>query len=186
MHWLYPAIMLVQKGKAKKETRVNKDTRPAAPFHALSLTLNNGKEFSFENLKGKKVMIVNTASNCGFTGQYEELQRLYQHRKEDLEIIAVPANDFAAQESGSDADINQFCQVNFGVRFPLAKKAVVVKSEGQHPVFRWLSDPSQNGWNNQPPTWNFSKYLINEEGVLTHYFPPAVSPVSEEVLQAIG
>ena len=130
-------------------------------------------------------MLVNTASNCGYTNQYEDLQKLYQQFNDQLEIIAFPANDFKEQEKGSDNDIAQFCQVNFGVTFPLAKKSVVIKSGDQNNIFKWLTDKSKNGWNEQPPVWNFSKYLVNEQGSLTHYFDPSVSPLSEDVLKAV-
>jgi len=159
---------------------------PAVPFHSLSVKLNNGKELPFEALRGRKVLLVNTASDCGFTPQYEELQKLYRHAKEDLEILAFPANDFKGQEKGSDADIAHFCAVNYGISFPVTTKTVVQKSAEQHPVYRWLTEGQQNGWNEQAPSWNFAKYLVNEEGVLTHYFEPAVSPLGEEVRQAIS
>ena len=131
-------------------------------------------------------MIVNTASDCGYTPQYAELQKLYQHAKEELEIIAFPANDFKEQEKGTDEEIAQFCSLNYGVSFPLTKKTVVVKGEAQHPVFRWLTSRDKNGWNNEAPSWNFAKYLINENGVLTHCFDPAVSPLSTEVTAAVN
>jgi len=135
---------------------------------------------------GKVALMVNTASDCGYTNQYDDLQKLYQQFNDQLEIIAFPANDFKEQEKGSDNDIAQFCKVNFGVTFPLAKKSVVVKSNEQNNIFKWLTSKSKNGWNEQPPTWNFSKYLINEQGMLTHYFDPSISPLSEEVVEAIG
>ena len=182
----YPLLLLARGKKAKDNRLTNqKKVQPQTPFHSLSITLNNGKEFSFAQLKGKKVLLVNTASNCGYTAQYGELQKLYQESKEELEIIAIPANDFKEQEKGSDEEIASFCSINYGVSFPIAKKATVVKQPDQHPVFRWLSSKPMNGWNEKAPSWNFSKYLINEEGVLTHYFEPAVSPLSEEVIQAV-
>jgi glutathione peroxidase len=158
---------------------------PSVPFHSLSVTLNNGNELRFENLKDRKVLIVNTASNCGYTNQYEELQKLYENRKDKLIILAFPSNDFKEQEKGNDREIAEFCQINYGVTFPLAKKSVVVKSADQNKVFQWLTHKELNGWNEHQPPWNFSKYLINEIGVLTHYFDPAVSPLSPEVLKAI-
>jgi len=100
-------------------------------------------------------------------------------------VIAFPANDFQQQEKGSDEEIGNFCKINFGVTFPVALKSSAVKGNGQQKVFQWLTDKTKNGWNNKPPSWNFSKYLINEEGVLTNYFDPAISPLSEEVLKAI-
>ena len=102
-------------------------------------------------------MIVNTASYCGYTAQYEELQKLYFHSKEDLEIIAIPSNDFNDQEKGSDEDIRNFCINKYSIRFPVANKAIVKKLPGQHEVFRWLTSSEMNGWNNQEPEWNFFK-----------------------------
>jgi glutathione peroxidase len=151
----------------------------------LQSEANSGTTFSFEQLKGKKVLLVNTASDCGYTGQYEELQQLHQRFQNKLVILGFPANDFKEQEKGSDAEIAEFCKINYGVTFPLMKKSTVVKGAAQNPVFRWLSDASQNGWNNQAPKWNFSKYLVDENGVLTNYFDPGVSPLSKEVTDTI-
>jgi glutathione peroxidase len=183
---VYPFFLWVkQKGTKEKSLQNSAMVAPPVSFYTLSVTLNNGKEFPFSLLKGKKVLLVNTASDCGYTHQYAALQKLYQHLKEDVEIIAFPANDFKEQERGSDEGINRFCSVNYGVSFPLAKKAVVVKGAGQHPVYQWLTNPQRNGWNSKAPSWNFAKYLVNEEGVLTHYFEPSVSPVGEEVRMAV-
>lgn len=158
----------------------------AVSFYDLSAVLNSGKELPFTTLKGKKVLLVNTASNCGFTNQYAELQRLYEDCQGALEVIAFPSNNFKEQEKGSDAEIATFCEVNFGVRFPLVKKSDVVKGPGQNRVFEWLTHHELNGWNDQPPTWNFSKYLVDEHGSLTHYFDPAVSPLDPDLLSAIS
>ncbi|HUC82901.1 MAG TPA: glutathione peroxidase [Flavisolibacter sp.] len=183
---IYPLFLWMSKKNTKEQILVNeKQVAPPASFYSLAAVLTNGKELSFENMKGKKVLLVNTASDCGYTPQYTELQKLYQHSKEDLEIIAFPANDFKEQEKGSDTEIAAFCSRNYGVSFPIAKKAVVVKTPAQHPVFQWLSDKKLNGWNDKEPSWNFSKFLVNEEGVLTHYFEPAVSPMSDEVIRAV-
>ena len=183
---IYPLFIWVgQKTNKVKWLHNETNKLPAVPFHSLSLQLSSGKELKFETLRGKKVLLVNTASDCGYTPQYTELQKLYQRSKEDLEIIAIPANDFKEQEKKSDEEIASFCSRNYGVSFPLAKKAVVVKAAEQHPVFQWLTRKDLNGWNEQAPSWNFSKYLINEEGVLTHYFGPAVSPLSDEVIHAV-
>ena len=184
---IYPLLTVIGKATAKGKIKSNKQTvAPKIPLYSIPLQLNNGKVLPLETLKGKKILIVNTASNCGFTAQYAELQKLYLHARGDLEIIGFPANDFKEQEEGSDEEIAKFCLVNFGVSFPLAKKSSVVKSTQQHPVFSWLSDKEKNGWNDQQPEWNFSKYLLNEKGILTHYFPPSVSPLSTEVTTAIN
>lgn len=186
MKLAYPLILWFRQVSTKEKVLENqKKATPPVTFYSLSAILNNGQEVSFEKLKGKKVLLVNTASNCGYTAQYAELQKLYNNTKEDLAILAFPSNDFKEQEQGNDEAIAQFCTVNFGVSFPLAKKAVVLKEGGQHPVYQWLTNPALNGWNSKLPAWNFAKYLVNEEGVLTHYFDPGVSPVSTEVLKAI-
>ncbi|HEY1114633.1 MAG TPA: glutathione peroxidase [Chitinophagaceae bacterium] len=160
--------------------------RPVESIYELSVQLNNGAILPLSTLRGKKILLVNTASDCGYTAQYADLQKLYQHSKEDLVVIGFPSNDFKDQEKGSDEEIARFCSRNFGVSFPLAKKTTVVRNEAQHPVFQWLTTKELNGWNSQQPVWNFSKYLVNEEGVLTHYFDPSVLPVSDDVLKAIN
>jgi glutathione peroxidase len=102
-----------------------------------------------------------------------------------LIVIGFPANDFKEQEKGNDEEIAQFCKLNYGVTFPLVKKSSVLSGAEQHPVFQWLSDKNKNGWTNKKPSWNFSKYLVNEEGTLINYFDPSISPVSKEVIEAI-
>lgn len=187
MKVFYPLLMWGKQKTSTENTTMNKnEVTPPVPFHSLSVALNDGKELSFSALKGKKVLLVNTASDCGFTPQYAELQKLYENIKGDLEIIAFPANDFKEQEKGTDEEIGAFCSRNYGVSFSLVKKAVVVKGPAQHPVFQWLTSKAQNGWNDKAPSWNFSKYLVNEEGVLTHYFEPAVSPLSTELAAAVN
>ncbi|HYD21479.1 MAG TPA: glutathione peroxidase [Flavipsychrobacter sp.] len=175
------------KQRGAKAQVVNNESNVPAPvsFYSLSTVLTSGKELSFGKLRGRKVLLVNTASDCGYTGQYAELQKLYQHSREDLEIIAFPANDFKEQEKGTDEEIAAFCTKSYGVSFPIAKKSHVVKGADQHPVYRWLTKKELNGWNDKDPSWNFSKFLINEEGMLTHYFEPSVSPVGEEMIGAV-
>jgi glutathione peroxidase len=186
MKLFYPLLVWAQQKSARKKILVNRQGAvPSVLFHSLSVTLNNGQQMPFEVLRGKKVLLVNTASNCGYTAQYAELQKLYEHTKDQLTIIAFPTNDFKAQEKGTDEDIAAFCSVNFGVQFPLARKVVVAKTEEQHLVYQWLTSRQMNGWNEKLPSWNFAKYLVDEEGVLTHYFEPAVSPVDEEVIKAV-
>jgi len=131
------------------------------------------------------VLLVNTASDCGYTNQYDDLQKLYKQFEQKLVIIGFPANDFKEQEKGDDEAIAEFCKLNFGVTFPLAKKSSVVRSAQQNEVFRWLTDKMKNGFTSKQPSWNFSKYLVDEDGVLTHYFDPSVSPLSKEVIAAI-
>ncbi len=184
---VYPALMWYTKLRGKNVTELtNEKKQPPVSFYSLKGTLNNGDTFDFASLKGKKVMLVNTASDCGYTEQYDALQKLYEEHKDKLVILGFPANDFKQQEKGSDEEIAQFCKINFGVTFPLMKKTVVKKEADQNEVFKWLTDSTLNGWNNKPPSWNFAKYIVNEEGVLTNYFGSSISPMSKDVLEAIN
>ena len=185
---VYPLWIAYTKlmGRNIKVLTNSKNVPPAESIYSLQVPLNNGNNLSLEAYKGKKIMLVNTASNCGYTNQYDDLQKLYQQFNNQLEIIAFPANDFKEQEKGSDSDIAQFCKINFGVTFPLAKKSVVVKSNDQNSIFNWLTNKKKNGWNEKAPSWNFSKYLIDEKGTLTHYFDPSISPLSNDVINAVN
>jgi glutathione peroxidase len=183
---VYPALMWWTKITGKNtKTAANDKAAPLVSFYNLKSTLNNGQEFDFSQLKGKKVLIVNTASDCGYTNQYDDLQKLNELYKDKMVILGFPANDFKGQEKGSDEEIAQFCKLNFGVTFPLMKKSIVIKNEQQNPIFQWLTDSTRNGWNQKAPSWNFSKYLINEDGTLINYFDPSVSPLSDEVKKSI-
>ena len=182
----YPAIMWFSKSSNANVALDKNYAKPPVPFYSLSTVLNTGDTLNFESLKGKKVLLVNTASDCGYTNQYEDLQKLSEQYQDKLMIIGFPANDFKEQEKGNDAAIAEFCKLNFGVTFPLASKSTVIKTAAQNPVFNWLSDASKNGWNNTAPSWNFSKYLVNEKGELTNYFDKAVSPLSKEVTDAVS
>ena len=158
---------------------------PPVSVYSLRILLNNGEEMSMDSLRGKKVLLVNTASDCGYTAQYEDLQALQKQYDKDLVIIGFPANDFKQQEKGSDAQIAEFCKINFGVTFPLAAKSSVLKGDSQHPIFRWLSDKDLNGWNSQAPIWNFSKYLIDDQGRLAGVFEPSVAPGAKEIVDLL-
>lgn len=180
---MYPVIMFPGKLMGTKNA-VQLNTEGKAPvkdFYALNAVLNNGDSISFETFRGKKVLLVNTASDCGYTGQYKELEALYQQYKNNLVVIGFPANDFKEQEKKSDADIATFCKVNYGVTFLLMRKGSVVKGSEQQSVYQWLTQPAANGWCSKAPVWNFCKYLVNEEGVLTAYFPQTVSPLDAAV-----
>ena len=182
----YPALMWVTKlAGINAASAKNESVAPVVPVYTLKATAINGSVFDFSSLKGSAVMIVNTASDCGYTDQYAELEKLYQQFKGKLVIIAFPANDFKEQEKGTDHDIATFCQKNYGVTFPIMSKSVVIKSADQNAVFKWLTDAAQNGWNSKAPSWNFSKYLISSNGQLTHYFDPSISPLSKEIITAI-
>ena len=182
----YPFFRLLSKATGRNVTELSNTTaKPVVSFYTLKDTLNDGNEFDFTSVKGKKVLLVNTASDCGFTPQYTDLEKLHEQYNDKVIVIGFPANDFKEQEKGTDEEIAQFCKANFGVTFPLMKKSTVVKSSEQNKVFNWLTHASQNGWNNKQPSWNFSKYLVDEQGVLINYFGPTISPMSDEIIRAI-
>lgn len=180
---LYPFLMRIVQRNAR--VYENQNSVPVVSFYTLTAELTDGSILDFSSLKGKSVLIVNTASDCGYTSQYERLQLLAEAHKENLVVIAFPSNDFKEQEKRTDAEIAAFCSFNYGVRFPLMKKSSVVKGSLQNPVFRWLSDAEQNGWNNRAPKWNFTKYIINASGQLTHYMDPGIDPMDSKMRTAI-
>jgi glutathione peroxidase len=182
----YPALLWLT-GAANKNNRfiVQSPQQPPVSFYTLTATTINGQPFDFSTLKGKKVLLVNTASDCGYTAQYEELQQLFARFGDKLMIVGIPSNEFKQQEQGTDTEIENFCKRNYGVTFVLLQKSIVKKTSGQSPVYQWLTDPQKNGWNKQEPVWNFSKYLIDEQGRLTHYMDPSVSPLDNRVVDAI-
>lgn len=142
----------------------------------------DGGTIDFSTFKGKKILIVNTASKCGYTPQYEELEKLYNVYKNKLVIVGFPANNFGGQEPGSNEEIKSFCTKNYGVTFPMAAK-VSVKGDDTAPIFKWLTEKSQNGVMDATIKWNFTKFLLNENGELLAVFPSAVKPMSEEIVK---
>lgn len=152
-------------------------------FYNIKMKNIDGKEISFDKLKGKKVLIVNTASNCGYTRQYSELQDLYKKHggpKGKLEIIAVPSNDFGEQEPGSNGEIKYFCSEKYGVTFPVMTKSVV-KGKEMCELYQFLTQYSKNNVLDSTVEWNFQKYLINEDGNLFAMLPSSTSPMSAEI-----
>ena len=142
-----------------------------------------GNDYPLEKLKGKKVLIVNTASKCGFTPQYAELQELYdQYKDRNLIVIGFPANNFAKQEPGSNDEIMEFCTANYGVTFPMMSK-ISVKGDDIHPLYQWLTNKEKNGKEDSKVKWNFQKYLIDENGQLLNHFSPKTKPLDPKILQ---
>ncbi len=184
----YPVLTSVTRffGVNSKVVLPKTVSEPVTSVYAIPFELINGDTTDLSAYRGKKIVVVNTASDCGYTGQYEELQKLYSQRKDDIVIIGFPANDFKQQEKGSNEEIASFCKKNYGVDFPLAMKTTVIKSADQHPIFKWLSDQKQNGWNEQAPSWNFSKYVIDEQGKLIGYFDPGVSPLGSDFINVLN
>lgn len=183
----YPALMQMGKwfGSGKTNPYNKSGVAPNVSFYSLSANGIDGKEFDFATLKGKKVMIVNTASDCGYTAQLADLEKLQTQYQNKLVVLAFPSNDFKNQETGENTEIEAFCKKNYGVSFPIMVKTGVIKGPAQHPVYTWLTDSKKNGWNDKDPEWNFSKYLINEEGILMYYFGPGVSPLDEVVTSTL-
>lgn len=140
----------------------------------------DGGTIDFSTFKGKKILVVNTASQCGYTPQYEGLQKLYQTYKDKLVIIGFPANNFGAQEPGTNSEIKEFCKKNYGVSFPMAAK-VSVKGDDMAPVFKWLTSKAENGVMDAEIKWNFGKFLLDEQGHLLEYFSSKVEPMSETI-----
>jgi glutathione peroxidase len=151
-------------------------------FYDFKVKTLEGKEFDFSTLKGKKVMIVNTASKCGFTPQYKDLEALYkQYQGDNFVIIGFPENNFLNQEPGTNEQIREFCTANYGVTFPMMEK-ISVKGKDMAPIYQWLTSKSKNGVMDSSVKWNFQKYLIDENGKLQEVISPMEKPNSEKVI----
>ncbi len=181
----YPALMWL--GNLKPDA-IRGDKRVKAPvsFFSLQGMMINGSVLDFSTMKGKKILIVNTASDCGYTHQLAELEQLHQQYNDRVIVIGFPSNDFKEQEKGSDDEIAAFCKANYGVSFTLMKKGIVLKKPGQLDVYKWLSDKNLNGWNDKAPKWNFCKYIIDEHGNLAHFIGPSVRPSGKEMENALS
>ena len=157
--------------------------RGESEFYTFRTPTINGNEFNFSQLKGKKVLIVNTASECGYTPQYAELQKLHEKYKDKLVLIGFPANNFGQQEPGTNEQISEFCKKEYNVTFQLMQK-VSVKGEDMDAIFKWLTTQTNPDFTGDIK-WNFEKFLIDENGVLVHRFRAKVAPMSEEIISAI-
>lgn len=154
-------------------------------FYDLKTKTIDGQDFSFSTLKGKKVLIVNTASKCGYTTQYEDLEKLYQtYKDKNFIIIGFPANDFMHQEPGSNADIKEFCIKNYGVSFLMMEK-ISVKGDDKAPIYQWLTEKAKNGKMDSSVKWNFQKYMIDEKGNLYDFAAPGDKPFSDKIVNWI-
>ena len=145
----------------------------------FTLTSIEGKEIPLSNFKGKKILIVNTASECGQTPQYAMLEELHQKHGNSIHVLGFPANEFGAQEPGTNEEIKGFCKMNYGVSFPMFAK-IVVKGENAHPLYKWLKERS-----GEEPNWNFAKYLVNVDGVEVKFIPVLVSPLDEQIINSL-
>lgn len=156
------------------------------PIYNFTVKTLDGKDFSLAQLKGKKIIVVNTASKCGLTPQYKGLEEVYKKYKDtkNLVIIGFPANDFMGQEPGSNEEIAEFCSLNYGVSFPMMEK-ISVKGKEIHPLYKYLTTKELNGHSDNEVTWNFQKYLINEKGFLEEVIGPRITPDAPEVISWI-
>lgn len=162
------------------------DERSAATsIYQFKVESLDGGTIDFSKFAGKKILIVNTASECGYTPQYKELQALYDQYKDKLVIVGFPANNFGGQEPGSNPEIREFCKKNYGVTFPMAAK-ISVKGDDMAPIYQWLCAKKQNGVMDAEIKWNFGKFLLDEKGNLVTYFPSKVTPMGAELLAKIN
>ena len=170
---------------ANKEATENSQQMKKENIYQFKVTDLYGSEFDFSTLKGKKLMVVNTASECGLTPQYEDLQKLYdKYKDKDFVIVGFPANNFGGQEPGSNAQIASFCKENYGVTFPMMSK-ISVKGDDMHEVYKFLTEKSKNGLQDSEVAWNFQKYLIDENGELAMVVEPRTLPTDESIVSWI-
>jgi len=184
MKIIYPILRAFHRLIGKNNHSYSSSAPAIQSFYGLSATQNNGQEINFSSFRNKKVLIVNTASDCGYASQFKDMEALFEMKKDSIEILAFPANDFK-QETYDDPAIDEFCKKHYGVTFPVMKKSKVVIHSAQNKVYEWLTDKDRNGWNEHAPTWNFCKYLVDEKGNLTHFFEAAESPTGKKILSAI-
>jgi glutathione peroxidase len=164
----------VEKNKTEVMTKQN--------IYSFKVEDIDGNTFDFSTLKGKKIMVVNTASKCGLTPQYKDLQALYEkYGSDNFVIVGFPANDFMKQEPGTNEEIGAFCEKNYGVTFPMMSK-ISVKGKEMHPIYHFLTEKSQNGLEDSDVEWNFQKYLINENGELEKVISPRTNPMDDEIV----
>ncbi len=181
------------KENSEKEEKLDKDMvttetasqQQAEDIYQFKVKTLSEDDFDFSSLKGKKIMVVNTASKCGLTPQYKDLQALYDtYKEENFVIVGFPANNFAKQEPGTNAEIAEFCQLNYGVNFPMMAK-ISVKGKDMHPLYQFLTQKSKNGFEDSKVSWNFQKYLIDEQGNLVQVIAPKTLPTDESIVSWI-
>lgn len=163
---------------------MNSNSNLSNSIYNIKINDLNGELIDFNQAKGKKLLIVNTASKCGFTKQYAELQKLHEDYAESLMILGVPCNQFGSQEPGNAIDISGFCELNFGVSFTLTEK-LDVKGSNQHPLYAWLTQKKLNGVKSSSVKWNFQKYLIDEEGKLIDFYYSITKPMSSKIVNKL-
>lgn len=180
--FLIPLLLLFtgcSEKKAEQHEAGVQDHNAMSDFYDFQLKALDGEAIDFSRFKGKKVLLVNVASECGYTPQYASLQKLHEEYGDKVSVLGFPANNFGGQEPGTNQQIADFCQKNFGVDFQMFSK-ISVKGEDQHPLYTWLREQS-----GQEPSWNFSKYLISENGEVLGFFPSDVKPTDEQIVSRL-
>ena len=176
----YPLIMLF-KGK-RKDVFQSLPSEPLISIYSISIKGIEGNSINIADYKGHYILIVNVASECGYTPQYSQLQELYEEFGQHLVVLGFPSNEFGGQELAENEQIIKFCRENYKVTFPLAAKSSVI-GPAKNTLYQWLTSNQLNGWNSKVPDWNFCKYLVDDEGKLLKYFSQKVSPFDEEIIQ---
>jgi glutathione peroxidase len=162
------------------------DAMSTSSFYDFKMpALEGGKMIDFQQFKGKKVVLLNVASNCGYTPQYADWEAFNKEHGGKIVVLGFPANNFMKQEPGTNEEIAEFCQRNYGVTFQMFEK-ISVEGKDQHPLYQWLSQKNKNGWNDKEPSWNFCKYVVNEQGELTNFFASGIKPDDAEFRKAVG
>lgn len=164
--------------KSESTAKANKS------FYDFAVKSIDGKSIDFKSFKGKKVLLVNVASKCGYTGQYKDLEQLHKKFGDKVVVLGFPANNFGRQEPGSNVDIKEFCTKNYGLSFQMFEKISVTGSD-QHELYKWLSTKELNGKLDKSPTWNFCKYLIDENGQPVAFFPSSTNPMSDDIVSLL-
>ena len=171
-------IAITWAGTSKKSKSINQPAKSS--IYDFKLKTIDGEEITLAKFKGKKMLLINTASECGFTPQYKNLQALHEQYGSKVVLIGFPANNFGKQEPGTDAEIKSFCTKNYGVTFQMMDKVSVVGADAA-PLYKWLSNKDENGTCSDAPNWNFCKYLIDEKGNIVKFFPSKVDPLSKDI-----
>jgi glutathione peroxidase len=154
-------------------------------IHNFTIKSLKGEEIKFSDYAGKKILLVNVASECGLTPQYAQLEEMYREFSDKFVVVGCPANNFGKQEPGTDAEIQEFCSSNYGVSFPITTK-ISVKGTDKHQLYNFVTEKAKNGVQDSDVSWNFQKYVFDEQGVLSHVFDPQTEPASDEVLKALN
>jgi glutathione peroxidase len=165
---------------AKKRKKQSKPTCPKTSFYNLKAESIEGKMVNMSDFKGKNILIINTASKCSYTYQYEDLEKLSKDHKDNLVVLGFPSNQFFGQEPADNKKVHSFCKTRYGVTFPLFAKTEV-KGKCKNEIYQWLTDPEKNGWNTKQPSWNFNKYLIDKKGNLVDHFGSSVKPLDKKI-----